>query len=143
VGRAVQTSRQFAPSNRLRSSGALQCSQAMNREMNPQLSNGKAFVAHRWGLVLLAANLAGAIVYVGAASHAWIPAQERALGINSVTGEPYVWALSVFPIWAAFLLLNIVWGALLIARQQWRRGIWWLLTIPVWLVAMAVDFAHH
>lgn len=49
----------------------------------------------------------------------------------------------VFPIWAAFLLLNLIWGAFIIVRQRWQGGILWLTPIPVWLVAMAIDFAHH
>jgi hypothetical protein len=97
----------------------------------------------QWGPILLAINLVGAVCYVIAASNGWYPAHERALGIHSVTGEPYVWALVVFPIWVVFILLNLIWSAFTVARQQWRRGIWLLMTIPVWLIAMAIDYAHH
>jgi hypothetical protein len=36
-------------------------------------------------------------------------AEER--GFRSTTGEPFVWALSVAPIFAVFTLLNRTWGA--------------------------------
>jgi hypothetical protein len=101
-------------------------------------SNDRTLAAKRWGLALLALNFIGAIIYVFASSHGW-----RQPEVDSVTGEPFIWAIYVFPIWALFLLLNLVWGAFVVARRQWRSGIWWLTTIPIWLVAMAIDFAHH
>jgi len=107
-------------------------------QVNIRLSNDEAFVEKRQGLVLLALNLIGAMIYVIAASHGW--ADPR---VHSVTGEPYVWALRVFPIWAVFLLLNLVWSAFAVAHRQWRGGIWGLATIPIWLVAVVIDFAHH
>jgi hypothetical protein len=60
------------------------------------------------GVGLLVFNFIGAIFYVHAASHGWVLPQEQ--GLHSVTGEPYIWALYVFPIWAVFLLLNLTWG---------------------------------
>jgi len=99
--------------------------------------------ARSWGPLLFTINFVGAAGYVVAASKAWVPAQERAVGLHSVTGEPFIWSLSVFPIWAVFILLNLIWGGFTVARRQRRSGIWWLMTIPVWLVAMAVDFTHH
>ena len=27
--------------------------------------------------------------------------------------------------------------------QHWQSRILWLMTIPIWIVAMAIDFAHH
>ncbi|MGC2477553.1 MAG: hypothetical protein WA485_24665 [Candidatus Sulfotelmatobacter sp.] len=95
----------------------------------------------RWGAVLLLFNLIGAIIYVWAASHGWVLPQER--GLHSVTGEPYIWALFIFPICVVFFALNLTWGAFTLARKQWRTGIFWLSTIPIWLVAVAIDFAHH
>jgi hypothetical protein len=109
--------------------------------MDSKLSNGEALAAKRRGLVLLVLNFIGAIIYEIAASHGWVISQEREF--HSVTGEPYVWAFYVFPIWAVFLLLNLVWGAFVVARRQWRSGLWWLTAIQIWLVAMAIDFAHH
>ena len=111
--------------------------------MNSERLNRKGLAAQRWSIVLLVCNFIGAVIYVVAASHGWGIPQERAAGIYSVTGEPYVWALYVFPICAVFLVLNLTWGAFIFVRKQWRNGIWWLLAIPTWLVAVVVDFAHH
>ena len=105
---------------------------------------GKNHATLGWGVVLLTANIVGAVIYVVAASHGgWVIPQERAMGLHSVTGEPLVWALHVFPICVVFFALNVAWGAFILARKQWRTGVLWLSTIPIWLVAVAVDFAHH
>ena len=48
---------------------------------------------------------------------------------------------SRFPV--VFLLLNVTWGAFIFARKEWRTSLLWLSTIPIWLVAVAIDFAHH
>jgi hypothetical protein len=90
---------------------------------------------------LIALNLVGAIVYVCLASRSWAIPQER--GLHSETGEPFVWALSVMPIFAIFFVVNVGWGAFIVVRRQWRRGYLWLLTVLIWLVAAAIDFAHH
>ena len=60
-----------------------------------------------------------------------------------VTGEPYVWFAAVIPVCAVFIVLNLIWGAFILARKRWRSGIFWLSTIPIWLIAAAIDFAHH
>lgn len=110
--------------------------------MNFILSDGRGFWTDLWGLALFAINGIGAVQYVIAASHGgWVTAQGREL--HAVTGEPFVWAMVVFPIWGMFLMLNLAWGAALITRSKRLNKIWWLLTIPVWLIAMAIDFAHH
>jgi len=105
--------------------------------------NRKNLATQRWSVALLATNVIGAVIYVVAASHGWVIPQERAAGLRSVTGEPYIWAGYVIPIYAAFLLLNLTWGALIIARRRWQSGVFWLLAMPIWVVAVAIDFAHH
>jgi hypothetical protein len=90
---------------------------------------------------LIAFNVVGAIVYVCLASRSWVIPQER--GLHSETGEPFVWALFVMPIFAVFLLANVIWGVFILVRRQWRSGYLWLLTALMWLVAAAIDFAHH
>ena len=100
-------------------------------------------MAQRWSVVLLALNFIGAVIYVAAASNGWRIPQEREVGLHSVTGEPYIWALSVFPLCAVFLALNLTWSVFILARKRWLGGILWLLTIPTWLVAVTIDFAHH
>jgi hypothetical protein len=110
--------------------------------MHSKRSTVKALAAERGALLLLALNFFGAVIYVIAASHGWVTSQDREYGVP-VTGEPFVWAVYVVPIWTLFLLLNLIWGAVVLARHRWRSGILWLMTIPIWMVAMVIDFAHH
>jgi hypothetical protein len=116
-----------------------------NQQMNAlsEQLNRKNVATQRWSIALLAANVVGAVIYVLAASHGWVIPRERAAGLHSVTGEPYIWALSVFPICIVFFVLNVTWGAFILARKRWRTGILWLLTIPIWVVAAAIDFSQH
>lgn len=93
----------------------------------------------RWAVVLLLLNCVGAVVYLWAASHGWVKPEER----EFVSGEPFIWFLSVLPVCVVFFLLNLGWAAFILARKQWRIGIFWLVLIPIWLVAVAIDFAHH
>lgn len=92
-------------------------------------------------IALLIANVAGAIVYIVVASHSWAIPQEH--GLNATTGEPFVWALYVLPIWALFSSLDLIWGAIIAVRRQWRNGRLWLIATCIWLVAAVFDFAHH
>ena len=116
---------------------------ATRNAMHSEQLNRRNLVAQRWSVVLLVLNFIGAVAYVVAASNGWVIPEERELGLHSVTGEPYVWALSVFPVCAVFLVLNLTWGAFILARKRWQSGIFWLLTIPIWLAAVVIDFAHH
>jgi len=87
---------------------------------------------------VLLANVAGAILYVFAASHGgW-----REEGIDSVTGEPLVWFVNVVPIVGIFLLINVAW-TIILSRRQWSGGRLWLAAAVVWLIAIVIDFAHH
>jgi hypothetical protein len=111
--------------------------------MHSEQLNRRKLAAQRWSIVLLVLNFIGAVVYVVRASNGWVIPQERALGLHSVTGEPYIWALSVFPVCAVFLVLNLTWVAFILAQKRWQSGIFWLSTLPIWLVALVIDFAHH
>lgn len=93
--------------------------------------------------VLLALNLFGVLVYLWGARHAWIIPEEAANGIHSITGEPYVWAGFVLPVWGAFLIINLIWGFTIMMRKRWVQGRWWLTSGIIWIAAVIVDFAHH
>ncbi len=94
-------------------------------------------------IALLVANVIGAILYVFAASRgAWAIPAERAAGIYTTTGEPFVWFLSILPIVAIFLVINVAWVVIL-ARRRWNGGRFCLLAAIVWLAAIVIDFAHH
>lgn len=99
----------------------------------------KQICGKRWSVALVITNLIGAVVYVFASSHGWVDPRTP----DVVTGEPFIWAMFVFPIWGFFVLLNLTWGAIIVACKQWRTGRVWLLTIPIWAAAAAIDFAHQ
>jgi hypothetical protein len=101
-----------------------------------------SFMAQPIPMALLLLNVIGAFAYLIRASSAWAIPQERAAGIHSITGEPFVWFLAVLPIVAFFFVLNVVWGAVIV-RRQWQTVSFWLLTALIWLGALAIDFAHH
>jgi hypothetical protein len=101
-----------------------------------------SFMAQPIPLALLLLNVIGALAYLIRASTAWAIPQEREAGIHSITGEPFVWFLAILPIVAFFLVLNVVWGAVIV-RRKWQAVSFWLLTALVWLGAVAIDFAHH
>lgn len=90
----------------------------------------------------------GALIYLWGVSQAWAIPEERAAGVTTVTGEPFIWAgfvlpRFVLPVWGAVLVLNaawVVWGR---RRGEKLRGLWWGLVSTIWLVAIVVDFAHH
>jgi hypothetical protein len=94
-------------------------------------------------IALLVANVVGAALYVFAASRGgWAIPAERAAGIYTTTGEPFVWFLSILPIVAIFLVINVVWTIILV-RRNWSGGRFWLLAAAAWLAAIVIDFAHH
>lgn len=94
------------------------------------------------GMILLA-NVLGALVYLWGARHAWIIPEESANGVHSMTGEPFVWASFVLPVWGVFLIINIGWGLAIAMRRRWIQGSLWLTSAFVWVIAAIIDFAHH
>jgi hypothetical protein len=87
--------------------------------------------------------VAGAILYLFTASRGgWAIPAERAAGINTTTGEPFIWFLNILPIVATFLVINVVWVTIL-ARRQWKGCVFWLLSAVIWMTAVTIDFAHH
>jgi hypothetical protein len=93
------------------------------------------------GLALLLVNVIGAVVYVVAASNGWRIPKEQ--GVVPITGEPFVWFISILPIVAIFSALNLAWGVVILSRRQWHGGSFWLMAALVWIAAVCIDFAHH
>jgi hypothetical protein len=93
--------------------------------------------------MILAANVLGALAYLWGAQHAWVIPQEAASGVHSITGEPFVWAAFVLPVWLVFLVINLVWGMVILMRKRWVQGRFWLTSGVIWIIAAIIDFAHH
>src|ERR1700743_776076 len=73
---------------------------------------------------LLFLNVVGSILYVLAASRGgWAMPEERAAGIHTTPGEPLIWFLNILPIIATFFVINVAWGAVILARRQWKGGL--------------------
>jgi hypothetical protein len=109
--------------------------------MQNTLEPSKRFFSCRLSLALFIVNVIGAITYVVRVSPSWAIPQER--GLNSMTGEPFVWFVAALPIVAGFGLLNLLWGAYICFSRMWRSGYFWLMTAAVWFIAIWIDFAHH
>jgi hypothetical protein len=77
------------------------------------------------------------------AHYAWAIPEERAAGIYTVTGEPFIWALGVLPVWAVFLLLDGVWAVVIIRRRPRRGSLSFALVLALWVMAYVVDYIHH
>ena len=92
---------------------------------------------------MLALNAFGASAYVLLASNAWVIPQECEAGIRTITGEPIVWFISIAPVVAAFFLLNLVWGIVILRRRKWDTARLWLATVAIWMIAACIDFSHH
>jgi hypothetical protein len=92
---------------------------------------------------MVAANVLGVLLYLRLASAAWAIPAERAAGIDSVTGEPFVWVMSVFPVWGTSLLANIIWALIAHRRGQRINTLSRLVVLTGWIVAVVIDFAHH
>lgn len=107
------------------------------------MHNRNILLAHRPSLMVLVTNVLGALLYLWGARHAWIIPEEAANGIHSVTGEPFVWAAFVLPVWLTFLVVNFAWGLTIVMRRRWLQGRLWLTSGLVWVIAIVIDFAHH
>lgn len=88
-------------------------------------------------------NFGGVVLYLWGASHGWLIPEERAAGINTVTAEPIVWALYVYPVWGAFILANLGWFAWNWLRHRHRNLRAYLFVCVVWIVAVIIDYSHH
>lgn len=95
------------------------------------------------GAALLLANVLGCVIYLLGAKHAWILPEEAGNGIHSTTGEPFVWAAFVLPVWIVFIIINLTWGVTILVRRRWLEGRIWLVSGSMWIIAAIIDFAHH
>jgi len=106
------------------------------------MQSTKVFV-DKQSIAFLLANVAGAILYVFEASRGgWAIPQERATGIITTTGEPFIWFSSIAPVVAVFMVINVAW-MIILSRRHWSGVRFWLLAAGVWVAAIAIDFAHH
>jgi hypothetical protein len=93
--------------------------------------------------LLLALNIVGAVIYLIVASPSWAIPDERAAGLNSITGEPFIWFLGIAPVITIFIAINLAWGVSILRHRLWPNEKIWLVAAAVWLAAVVIDFAHH
>jgi hypothetical protein len=77
-------------------------------------------LTQRSNIILLILNLVGALLYIWRSSFSWAIPQEK--GLNSTTGEPFIWAIAILPVLAVALLVNVPWGgddSQAKAMEQW------------------------
>ena len=101
------------------------------------------FSARRPSAALLLLNTVAAAAYVYAAIPSWVIPVERAHGVYSITGEPYIWFGRAVPILALSFLIDVIWGVRLCIRRNWRSGVLWVASVTIWLGALWIDFSHH
>ncbi len=91
------------------------------------------------GLTLLGLNLIGVAAYFALAMRGW---RNTSDGVDvPVTGEPFIWVLCL-PVLGVFIVVNVIWGALLFVRNQNER--WsFLATTLIWTAAVVFDFSYH
>ena len=99
------------------------------------------FFARRLGLILLIANVIGAIIYLVRTSLSWAIPQEH--GLVPIMGKPFIWFAGIVPVVIVFFPLNLIGGAHILLSRKWQNGYFWLSSAAVWFVAVWIDFAHH
>ena len=97
----------------------------------------------RLNVAMVVANALGIGLFLWAASHAWASRLERAPGIPPEPGDAFVWFVDSAPVLAVFLLLNVGWVVITIARRQWRNAIPFVVVAGLWCVALVVDNLRH
>jgi hypothetical protein len=98
-------------------------------------------LTRRANAILLVVNVVGAMLYLWRTSLSWAIPEEK--GLNSMTAEPFIWVLAALPVLAIALVINVAWGVIILRQRQWNSGRLWLAVATIWLVAIAIDFAHH
>jgi hypothetical protein len=91
---------------------------------------------------MLVANISGVLLYLYRASFAWMIPSEREMGVQP-SGEPFVWAAGVIPVWAAFLIANVIWAVIAVVRKQRVSALPMLVNACLWIVAVVIDFSRH
>jgi hypothetical protein len=109
----------------------------------PIKNSSKGSSSRRLNVTLLILNAFGCITYVVRASPSWAIPQERALGIHSITGEPFVWFAGIFPVIVVFTLLDVLWAAYICIKKRWQSSKFWVLSLALWILAITMDFANH
>ena len=91
---------------------------------------------------LVITNIVGVLAYLFFASWSWaIPGEE---GLNSMSGEPFIWALGALPILMIFFLLDVAWGLLFIFRKRAAGNLYaYVIVGLMWLAAITLDFSRH
>jgi hypothetical protein len=91
-------------------------------------------------------NSVGAVMFLTvSAKTAWVEPELRNTS-GAAGGGALLWGLVAFPIAAAFLLLNSAmagYALIHLTKRSPRLPIVTWLSIPIWLMALTVDYIHH
>ncbi len=92
----------------------------------------------------IAANLAGAALFLWLASKTWIEPELRGEDVAR-GGDAVVWLATALPVLAAFFVVNLIWLAVTFAKLAKARA--WAPILPLavtgllWLFTVRIDLA--
>ena len=94
----------------------------------------------------LIANIMGVAVFLALASRSWI--EPKLKDVPGANGGAFIfWGLTALPVFAAFMLANLLWAGLGVAEglrcRQWIGCMLALVAIGVWVAAFIFDGLHH
>lgn len=94
-------------------------------------------MSKKTALIWLLPNILGTTAYLCLSSSTWVHPEEPVGG----PGDPIIWMLTVFPVIAACLILNVIWiiRISLNRGQRSRQAVVWLLMALAWYAAHRYD----
>jgi hypothetical protein len=97
----------------------------------------------RTSQIMLALNAFGAACWLLIALFLTLGPRDRAMGIEEFSGPLFVLGLISLEFFGGpYLILNLIWGGLILAYRYWRGGRLWFIATEVWLVAYAIYIAY-
>ena len=96
--------------------------------------------------VWLTANVTSVPVFLALASRSWIEPELK--DVPGASGGAFIfWGLTALPLFAAFMLANLIWAGLGVAeglrRRRWIGATLAFMAIVVWVAAFVFDGLHH
>ena len=98
----------------------------------------RAALSKRSNIMLVTVNAVAICLFMLTAVDTWPIAGEE--GLNSTTAEPFIWALTTLPVLLIALIVNVLWGAMVLVRRQWSSARVWSIVVCFWFLVVVVDF---